>query len=364
MYADHAEVERIGRRAEAPLADPELDARRRATPLPPLRVRACDGQRSRRAERVPAAVRDATSAARAVSSGSGSTTGCGSRHRRREVFHAYGGDFGEELHDGNFVCDGLVFPDRTPSPGLLEFKKVIEPVRIEAGRTPRPTGRRGPVRITNLLRLRRPFGHLAFRWIYEVEGELRGHGRLEVPPLAPGESAVVRAADAAGRAGRRRGGVVDGPGRAGRGHRMGAGRARGRLGPAAGGTAPRRRSPGGHRRTAPRRGQCDRPRPRHLRRRPRERCGYLDGVRLGGPRLDVWRAPTDNDEAAPWQPGPRPATEWRRLGLHRMRHRVDAVETGAGHPGGTHPGRPGRDRRWRCARSTAGRHNGTCCGWS
>ncbi len=55
---------------------------------------------------------------------------------------------------------------------------------------------------------------------------------------------------------------------------------------------------------------------------------YLDGVRIGGPRLDVWRAPTDNDEAAPWQPGPRPATEWRRIGLHRMRHRVDAVETG------------------------------------
>lgn len=56
--------------------------------------------------------------------------------------------------------------------------------------------------------------------------------------------------------------------------------------------------------------------------------GYLDGFRIGGPRLDVWRAPTDNDEAAPWQPGPRPATEWRRIGLHRMRHRVDAVETG------------------------------------
>jgi beta-galactosidase len=34
------------------------------------------------------------------------------------------------LHDGNFVIDGLVFPDRTPSPGLLEYKKVSEPVRI------------------------------------------------------------------------------------------------------------------------------------------------------------------------------------------------------------------------------------------
>lgn len=45
-------------------------------------------------------------------------------------YFAYGGDFGEELHDGNFVIDGLVFPDRTPSPGLVEAKKVFEPVRI------------------------------------------------------------------------------------------------------------------------------------------------------------------------------------------------------------------------------------------
>ena len=71
----------------------------------------------------------ATRAARAASSGSGSTTA--SARRRRREFFAYGGDFGEPLHDGNFVADGLLFPDRTPSPGLLEFKKVFEPVRID-----------------------------------------------------------------------------------------------------------------------------------------------------------------------------------------------------------------------------------------
>ncbi len=47
-------------------------------------------------------------------------------------YFAYGGDFGDEPNDGNFVCDGLVFPDRTPSPGLIEYKKVIEPVKVEA----------------------------------------------------------------------------------------------------------------------------------------------------------------------------------------------------------------------------------------
>ncbi|MEK6794595.1 MAG: glycoside hydrolase family 2 TIM barrel-domain containing protein [Spirochaetota bacterium] len=49
-----------------------------------------------------------------------------------EKWYAYGGDFGETPHDRNFVCDGLVFPDRTPSPGLIEFKKWIEPVLVEA----------------------------------------------------------------------------------------------------------------------------------------------------------------------------------------------------------------------------------------
>ncbi len=49
----------------------------------------------------------------------------------REYF-AYGGDFGDQPNDGNFVIDGLIFPDRTPSPGLIEYKKVLEPVKVEA----------------------------------------------------------------------------------------------------------------------------------------------------------------------------------------------------------------------------------------
>ncbi len=47
-------------------------------------------------------------------------------------FYAYGGDFGDKPNDGNFIMDGLVFPDKSPSPGLIEYKKVIEPVRISA----------------------------------------------------------------------------------------------------------------------------------------------------------------------------------------------------------------------------------------
>ncbi len=42
----------------------------------------------------------------------------------------YGGDHGEAIHDGNFCVDGLVYPDRTPHTGLLEYKNVYRPVRV------------------------------------------------------------------------------------------------------------------------------------------------------------------------------------------------------------------------------------------
>ena len=43
----------------------------------------------------------------------------------------YGGDHGEFPHDGNFCVDGLVYPDRRPSPGVLEFKNVMRPARFD-----------------------------------------------------------------------------------------------------------------------------------------------------------------------------------------------------------------------------------------
>jgi beta-galactosidase len=45
---------------------------------------------------------------------------------------AYGGDYGEVKHDGNFVCDGMFFPDRSPKPALQEFKYIAAPVKISA----------------------------------------------------------------------------------------------------------------------------------------------------------------------------------------------------------------------------------------
>ena len=47
-----------------------------------------------------------------------------------KTIYAYGGDHGEEIHDGNFCMDGLVYPDRTVHIGLLEYKNVYRPVRV------------------------------------------------------------------------------------------------------------------------------------------------------------------------------------------------------------------------------------------
>jgi beta-galactosidase len=49
---------------------------------------------------------------------------------------AYGGDFGDEPNDGNFVADGMVFPDRAPKPAMHEHRALASPVRILPGDDP------------------------------------------------------------------------------------------------------------------------------------------------------------------------------------------------------------------------------------
>src|SRR4051812_34598801 len=99
------------------------------------------------------------------------------------IFHAYGGDFGEEIHDGNFVADGLLFPDRTPSPGLIEYKKVIEPTRLQVD----PATRR--IAVHNLHHTR-DSSYLDFQWTAEDGGEAVGSGSLAVPAGGPGRAAA------------------------------------------------------------------------------------------------------------------------------------------------------------------------------
>ena len=54
------------------------------------------------------------------------------RSENGKEIYFYGGDHGEEIHDGNFCMDGLVYPDRRPHTGLKEYKNVYRPARVEA----------------------------------------------------------------------------------------------------------------------------------------------------------------------------------------------------------------------------------------
>jgi beta-galactosidase len=232
---------------------------------------------------------------------------------------AYGGDFGEELHDGNFVCDGLLFPDRTPSPGLIEYKKVIEPVRIEPG--PAAGDGTATVRVTNLYDYS-DLSHLTFEWSFHSGGETVAHGPLAVPPTAPGTWAEVRLPEPpeAGRGAESlwtvRALLAEDTPWGSRGHEVAWGQLEaGRPAPA--------ELPCGDR---PARGRSIVTLgPASFDARTGE-LRTIGQVAVTGARLNVWRAPTDNDNGAPWQPDPRSGPLWRALGLHRMRHRLDTVE--------------------------------------
>ena len=106
-------------------------------------------------------------------------------------FWAYGGDYGETVHDSTFVNNGLVRADRTPHPHFWEMAKVYEPVDVRA----EDLGA-GLVRIVNKHDFIDTDG-IAFSYRVEADGEAVVVGPLDVPPVPAGESAVVpRARDA------------------------------------------------------------------------------------------------------------------------------------------------------------------------
>ena len=99
--------------------------------------------------------------------------------------YRYGGDFGEFPHDGNFCMDGLVYPDRTPHTGLLEYKNCIRPVR--ACRSSRPDA----FRFHNFLDFTATGEFLEISWEASQNGETLLGGVLELPSIPPhGETEV------------------------------------------------------------------------------------------------------------------------------------------------------------------------------
>ena len=111
-----------------------------------------------------------------------------------KTMYGYGGDFGELQHDGNFCLDGLVYPDRRPHTGLLEFKNVHRPFRSSYD------PECGVLTISNYLDFLDPSDSVNVHYSLTSDGEelsqgdfllpsIPPHGRSEVPlPLAvPGK---------------------------------------------------------------------------------------------------------------------------------------------------------------------------------
>ena len=102
-----------------------------------------------------------------------------------QEYFAYGGDFGDQPNDSNFVIDGLVSADRVPSPGLIEYKKVIEPVKVEA-----IDASKGVLRIRNLFDFI-SLNHLTCSWTLTREGVPVQQGVLELPTIEAQQAKTV-----------------------------------------------------------------------------------------------------------------------------------------------------------------------------
>jgi beta-galactosidase len=104
-----------------------------------------------------------------------------------EPFFAYGGQFGDEPNDANFVADGLVGPDGTPHPALTELAYLAAPVRVRAGRADLRARRL----IVENRQWFRDLSWLRARWEVTVDGRRVAGGELPLPEVPPQGSATV-----------------------------------------------------------------------------------------------------------------------------------------------------------------------------
>jgi beta-galactosidase len=243
-------------------------------------------------------------------------------------FYAYGGDFGEVVHDANFVMDGMVLSNDVPTPGLHEFAAVAQPVAFtfsEGGNEIVVRNRRHSADTRDL----------ALRWRVEHDGREAASGVLDAPPVAAGDTTrlplpTTPIADAAETWITVEAVLAGDEPWASAGHVVA-------------------------------RAQLDRTPPRWPRRpATTSDAAWQDGegtvdlgpasfeygrlVRLAGrpvagPRLELFRAPTDNDEGGAFSDptysdasiaGVSSARLWREQGLDRLTHRLVRVQEATG----------------------------------
>lgn len=102
-----------------------------------------------------------------------------------EEWFAYGGDFNDFPNDGNFCIDGLVSPDRIPHTGLVEYKKVIQPVQVDAVELTA-----GIIRISNRYFFR-DLRHLQGSWMLLEDDIVLAQGILPQLAIPAGTSEMI-----------------------------------------------------------------------------------------------------------------------------------------------------------------------------
>ncbi len=231
-------------------------------------------------------------------------------------YWAYGGDFGDTINDTNFCINGLIAPDRTPHAAMWEYKHILQPFRVEAVDLSQ-----GVLRIVN----RKWFTDLSdlwLEWAVEEGGDVIDFGTVDPMKIAPQGSEVITLPLNLPKAvqGERfltvRFTTVGNSDWAIAGHEVGF------VQFALGETVPNILDQltfgtrwQGH--------SID----------VDKRTGTLTNVRMNGQtlvegmRLNVWRAPTDNDEAMIWPEDRQLAHLWRAVGLDAVETRVDSLVT-------------------------------------
>lgn len=105
--------------------------------------------------------------------------------RRGTKYYKYGGNYEDFPTNGNFCIDGILMPDRTPSPGMEEYKQIIAPVEIAA-----VEGSMKKIQLTNyydFLNLET----VVLDWKLQAENQIVQEGVVENLFVAPHEKKTI-----------------------------------------------------------------------------------------------------------------------------------------------------------------------------